>query len=161
MTDKIVSLYEPSVPNWTSVDELNKALNWTDLVSQTGAEYFQSHGFSEKFTNEIIGAQTRIHYAQARRTACLLSFLKLISAEQNINSIHGLGAIVSLAASSGGGVRGGNWQIFEQFVKRSGAHIFLRTEVRPLFNPSTFSKVDVAPGGWHRAAFEPHLGNCH
>lgn len=129
MTDKIGSLYEPSVPNWSSIEELNKALNWTELVSQTGAEYFQSQGFPQKYTNEIIGAQTRIHYAQARRTACLLWFLKLISASQNIHSIHGLGAIISLAASSGGGIRGGNWQIFEQFVERSGAQVFLNTEV--------------------------------
>lgn len=75
MTDKFVSLYEPSVRTWSSIEELNNALNWTELVSQSGAEYFQSHGISQKFTNEYIGARTRVHYAQARRTACMPSFV--------------------------------------------------------------------------------------
>jgi prenylcysteine oxidase/farnesylcysteine lyase len=74
VTDKIASLYEPSVQTWSSIEELNNALNWTELVSQTGAEYFQNRGISQKFTNEFIGARTRVHYAQARRTARLPPF---------------------------------------------------------------------------------------
>jgi prenylcysteine oxidase/farnesylcysteine lyase len=48
---------------------------------------------------------------------------------QSIDNIHGLGATVSLAASGGVRVKGGNRRNFEQFVQRSGAEVFLRTKV--------------------------------
>jgi prenylcysteine oxidase/farnesylcysteine lyase len=70
MIDKFVGLYEPDALRWSSIEKLNSALNWTELGSQTGAEYFQSHGVSEMFTNEIIEAATRVNYAQVRRTSC-------------------------------------------------------------------------------------------
>jgi hypothetical protein len=79
MIGKFVTLYEPNVKTWTSVEKLNDALNWTELIAQTGAEYFQSHGVSEMFTNEIIEAATRVNYAQVRQTACPPRFLLLIS----------------------------------------------------------------------------------
>jgi len=111
MTDKFVTLYEPDVQTWPSIEELNDALNWTELISQTGSKYFQSHGVSEKLTNEFIEAMTRVNYAQ------------------NVDDMHGLEVACSLAADGGVSVAGGNWQIFEQFVKRSGAQVFLNTEV--------------------------------
>jgi prenylcysteine oxidase / farnesylcysteine lyase len=57
------------------------------------------------------------------------------TATQDIDSIHGLETTIatcSLAGYDGRTVRGGNWQIFEQFVERSGAQIFLETEVEKL-----------------------------
>jgi len=63
------------------------------------------------FTNEIIESAPRVNYAQ------------------DVDSIHGLETACSLAANTATSVRGGNWQIFEQFVERSGAQIFLKTEV--------------------------------
>jgi len=111
MIDKIVTLYEPDARKWSSIEELNVALNWTELVSQTGSEFFQSRGVSQLFTNEFIEAMTRVNYAQ------------------DVDSIHGLESACSLAAGGGSSVKGGNWQIFEQFVERSGAQIFLKTEV--------------------------------
>ncbi|KAI0005435.1 FAD/NAD-P-binding domain-containing protein [Russula compacta] len=111
MIGKYVTLYEPDAQNWTSIEELNNALNWTELISQTGVEYFESHGVSQRFTNELIEALTRVNYGQ------------------NVDSIHALGAACSLAAEGGGTVSGGNWQIFERFVERAGARVFLKTEV--------------------------------
>ena len=70
MIDKFVTLYEPDAIRWSSIEELNDALNWTELVSQTGSEYFQSHDVSQLFTNELIEAMTRVNYAQVRRTSC-------------------------------------------------------------------------------------------
>lgn len=70
MTDKFVTLYEPDVPTWSSIESLNEALNWTELVSQTGAEYFQSNGISQKFATEIIEAATRVNYAQVSTLLC-------------------------------------------------------------------------------------------
>jgi len=70
VTEKFVKLYEPDAKSWSSTEELNNALNWTHLTSQTGGEYFQSNGVSQKFTNEFIEGVTRVNYAQVRRTAC-------------------------------------------------------------------------------------------
>lgn len=49
---------------------------------------------------------------------------------KNVDDIHMLGAACSLAANGASSVKGGNWQIFEQFVKRSGATVHLKTAVR-------------------------------
>jgi len=111
MLDQYVTLYEPDAKTWSSIEALNNAMNWTELTAQTGAQYFTSHGVSEKFATELIEAGTLVNYAQT------------------IDSIHALEAACSLAADGGVSVSGGNWQIFEQFVKRSGAQVFLNTEV--------------------------------
>jgi prenylcysteine oxidase/farnesylcysteine lyase len=55
------------------------------------------------------------------------------SALQNIDSIHALEAFVSFVEDDVVSVTGGNWQIFEEFVKRSRAQLFLKTEVGRLF----------------------------
>lgn len=76
--------------------------------------------------------------------------------------MHGLESTVSLAADGGSSLTGGNWQIFEQFVKRSGAQIFLKTEVgQLLFFPGETSNIDAALGGWHRTPPGPHLESCY
>ena len=69
VTEKFVEFYEPDAKSWTSTEELNNALNWTHLTSQTGGEYFQSNGVSQTFTNEFIEGATRMNYGQVRRTA--------------------------------------------------------------------------------------------
>lgn len=133
LTEKFVTVYEPGAEIWSSIEELSNALNWTHLTSQTGDEYFQSNGVSQMFTNEIIEGATRVNYAQV--SDCLFSKVPSLnySATQSIDSIHGLEATCSLAANGGSTIIGGNWQIFEQFVNRSGAQRFLKTEVEQLF----------------------------
>lgn len=135
LTEKSVTLYEPGAKIWSSIEELSNALNWTHLTSQSGDEYFQSNGVSQKFTNEIIEGATRVNYAQVSDCLCLFSKVPSLnySATQSIDSIHGLEAVCSLAANGGSSIIGGNWQIFEQFVERSGAQLFLKTEVEHLF----------------------------
>ena len=48
---------------------------------------------------------------------------------QDVDKIHALEGMVSLAASGAASVKGGNWQIFENFVAQSGARVFLNTTV--------------------------------
>ncbi len=87
MTDKFVTLYEPGAKSWSFMEELNIALNWTDLTSQTGSEYFQSNGVSQKFTNEFIEGATRLNYAQVRRTAYFSRFRPLISLPRRVPTV--------------------------------------------------------------------------
>lgn len=128
--NEIVTLYDPDTPYWSSIEELNGVLNFTELVSQTGARYLQSHGVTHRFTYELVEAATRVNYAQVGHVVCLISFLGLTtSAIQNVDSIHVLETFVSLVEDDMASVKGGNWQIFEEFVKRSGSQLFLKTEV--------------------------------
>lgn len=48
---------------------------------------------------------------------------------QNLDNIHTVGALCSLAANGAYGVKGGNYQIFENFLARSGANVHLNTTV--------------------------------
>ena len=66
MVEVFVTLYESDAPLWSSIEELRKALNWTEIVSLTGAEYFLAHGVSQRLTTEFIEALTRVNYAQVR-----------------------------------------------------------------------------------------------
>src|SRR5258708_38090427 len=77
---------------------------------------------------------------------------------QSIDSIYGLEAGCSLAAEGGSSVRGGNWLIFKQFVERSGAQAFLKTEVEQLlcFPPLT---INITLGGGDRTALGSRLDN--
>lgn len=68
MLDTFTTLYNSDTPRWSSIEELRNALNWTDIVSQTGAEYFIHNGVSQRLTTEFIEAATRVNYAQVRRT---------------------------------------------------------------------------------------------
>ncbi|TFY56537.1 hypothetical protein EVG20_g8889 [Dentipellis fragilis] len=118
MTDKFVGLYAPSTPSWTNLTTLTEDLGWTELLAQTGGEYFQSNGVSKKFTYELIEAATLVNYAQ------------------DVDSIHALEAACSVAASGASSVKGGNWQIFDAFVKHSGANVFLDTVVNSISRKS-------------------------
>ena len=134
MLDDFVTLYKSDTPRWSSIEELGNALNWTEMVSLTAADYFLNQGISERFINEQIEAVTRVNYAQVRRALDCSFQLNLVM--QNVDDLHTTVAICSLLADSGLSVKGGNWQIFEQFVERSGARVFLQTEVSLL----TFSQ---------------------
>jgi prenylcysteine oxidase/farnesylcysteine lyase len=48
---------------------------------------------------------------------------------QNIDKIHALGGTVSMATAGATSVEGGNYKIFENFVNKSGAKLFLNTSV--------------------------------
>lgn len=70
--NEIVSLYDPDTPYWSSIEELNGVLNFTKLVSQTGAKYLQSHDVSHRFIYELFECATRVNYAQVGHVIRLL-----------------------------------------------------------------------------------------
>ena len=81
------------------------------MVAQTTAEYLDTHGVSPKFTREFVEAATRVNYGQ------------------NVDKIHALEGACSMAATGASAIKGGNYQIFEQFLLRSKANLFLNTAV--------------------------------
>ena len=70
IVDEFATLYEPNTTHWSSIEEVDDALNFTKIVSQTGAEYLQSYGVSHSFTYELVEAATRVDYAQVGQTSC-------------------------------------------------------------------------------------------
>jgi hypothetical protein len=87
VTEDILRLYEPDPKSWSSIEELNDALNWTHLTSQTGGEYFQSNGVSQVLVNEFIEGATRMNYAQVSRSACSPRFRPLITLPRRISTV--------------------------------------------------------------------------
>ncbi|KAF7354883.1 Prenylcysteine lyase [Mycena sanguinolenta] len=118
MIDKFLTLYAPDAPKWDNITHLSSSLNWTDLVSQSTSEYLQSQGVSNKFISELVEASTRVNYGQ------------------NADKIHALEGACSLAPTGASSVEGGNFQVFEQFLKRSQANVYLNTSVNSI-TPTT------------------------
>lgn len=60
-------------------------------------------------------------------SSCSLSVLLILL--QNVDEIHMLEGACSLAATGASSVKGGNFQIFENFLGRSDAKVHLNTTV--------------------------------
>lgn len=127
MLSAFVTLYKLDAPQWSSIEQLTKALNWTEMVSLTATEFFLDNGVSERFIHEQIEAGTLVNYAQVGLPSTAV--FQRNSTMQSTDDLHAGVAICSLVAGGGVSVKGGNWRIFEQFVEQSGARIFLKTEV--------------------------------
>lgn len=117
--DSFLSLYSRSFVSsplspFTSYANFSTSLNLLPPAQQYASDFFAQEGVSELFTNELISAGTQVNYGTP------------------INEIHGLGALVSLAANGAVSVKGGNKRIFEEFVLRSGADIRLETKVKEI-----------------------------
>lgn len=117
--DSFVSLYSRSFVSsplspFTSYANFSTSLGLLPPAQQYASDFFAQEGVSELFTNELISAGTQVNYGTP------------------IDEIHGLGALVSLAANGAVSVKGGNKRIFEEFVLRSGAEIRLETKVKEI-----------------------------
>lgn len=112
--DALSTLYSPSAPAFPSVTSLLSKLGWHALLAESTYEHLTTNSVASGFAEELVGGATRVNYGQDPR------------------QIHALGGLVSMAASKASSVKGGNWQIFERFLKRSRAKVFLNTQVTKL-----------------------------
>lgn len=126
MIDQFVQLYTPEAPKWDNISSLASSFGWTDMVAQTTAEYLTTHGVSPKFTQEFVEGATRVNYGQ------------------NVDKIHALEGACSMATTGASAIQGGNYQIFEQFLLRSKANVFLNTTVC-LFDISHLTSIERHP----------------
>ncbi|KAK5093998.1 hypothetical protein LTR70_008425 [Exophiala xenobiotica] len=114
---KFLKMYDEAFP----FNDLTKAAEDVDLLSttgQSGTEMLAAAGVSEKFSREIIQASSRVNYAQ------------------NLNDFHGLETMVCMSTEGAMSIEGGNWQIFNQMVQRSGAKIKYNTTVTSIASSS-------------------------
>ncbi|KAG9004826.1 hypothetical protein FRB90_010688 [Tulasnella sp. 427] len=114
MIDRFLTMYTLSMSQWTSVNSLTNNLGFANYTAQSGLDVFTSHGVSAKFAEEMIEAATRVNYAR------------------DVNMIHGVGAGVCMVPDGAAQIAGGNFKIFEEFIKRSGAKLHLNTTVHQL-----------------------------
>ncbi|KAJ7169505.1 Prenylcysteine lyase-domain-containing protein [Mycena filopes] len=128
MINQFLTLYSAETPTWDNITHLSTSLNWTDLVSKSTSDYLRSEGVSDKFISELVEASTRVNYGQ------------------NADEIHALEGACSLAPTGASAVEGGNWQVFEQFINRSGATLYLNTSVCYLKPPA--SLFEQQAGQW-------------
>lgn len=114
--NKFLKVYE-QIPN-RSLYNLAASSELLAFTNITGSESYADFGVSPAFYHEIINAATRVNYAQ------------------EITKLHGLMSAVSFVTEDSMAVRGGNWQIFAEMVRRSEAFLHLDTRV------ATISKRD-------------------
>ena len=108
---------EPIFP-FHSLQHAVEAVSLISYTAKTGIEVLLEAKVSEQFSHDIVQASTRVNYGQ------------------NLNGIHGLETLVCMATDDAMAVSGGNFQIFDEFIKRSNADVELNTTVTGV------SKVD-------------------
>lgn len=109
-TDSFIQLYSPafvSAGAFASLSDFASATNLSGPASVTASAYFTSNSISPLFTSELVAAATTVNYGT------------------EVAKIHGVGALVSLAATGAKAVQGGNRKLFQSFVGASGAHLKL------------------------------------
>lgn len=104
-------MYEKPVFPFRSLSETAYELGLNLITARTGSKFLEDNGVQPPFSTDIIQASTRVNYAQ------------------NLNQIHGLETMVCMAIQGQMSVVGGNWQIFDQMIKVSGATALLNTSV--------------------------------
>ncbi|KAL0580679.1 hypothetical protein V5O48_001320 [Marasmius crinis-equi] len=119
MIQDYLNLYSPDAPKWDNITTLATTLGFLDMTSSSTADFFQSNGVSAQFVNEVVEAATRVNYGQ------------------NVDKIHALEGACSLAATGAAQVKGGNWQIFQNFLNYSQATVFLNTKVTSITSKSS------------------------
>lgn len=105
--------YKSEFP-FPSLDVISHVSGLLSPVSITGEEVLVDAGVDETCYKELVQSLTRANYAQ------------------NIDQIHGLGAMVSLLTDGAVLVEGGAWQIFSKFVEASGAAVKFNEPVSAL-----------------------------
>ena len=107
---KFLKMYERPVFPFKSIAEAAYSVGLT-AASMLGEDFLAQNQIFPPFSTDIVQASTRVNYAQ------------------NLGQIHGLEAMVCMAAEGGMSVRGGNWQIFDRMLKSAHNDVRLSTNV--------------------------------
>jgi prenylcysteine oxidase / farnesylcysteine lyase len=111
MLSKFLRFYEEPLFPFSSLTGVIEETGLLEDVSLDGKTMLEARGAGGGFANDIVQASTRVNYAQ------------------DLSQIHGVETLVCMATEGGMAVRGGNWQIFDEAVKRSGATTVMNTSV--------------------------------
>lgn len=106
-----LKLYDAPYFPFRSLSTRAFELDLARVTGVTGKQFLTDSGISDAFANDIIQAATRVNYAS------------------NLDGIHGLDTMVSMAPEGAKAVQGGNWQIFDRMLAASAATVTLNTSV--------------------------------
>ncbi|KAK5133034.1 hypothetical protein LTR08_008239 [Meristemomyces frigidus] len=110
-TGSFRKMYDAPVFPFASLTQAVEDVGLLSVVSATGEQYMLENGIKGDFGHDIVQASTRVNYAQ------------------NLKHIHGLEAMVCMAAEGAMSVEGGNWQIFYNMIAAAQATTLLGTQV--------------------------------
>ncbi|TVY16749.1 Farnesylcysteine lyase [Lachnellula arida] len=113
---KFRKLYEAPAFPFKSLSDRVLDLDLISVTSLTGEQYLKNNNIGPPFSTDIIQASTRVNYGQ------------------NLNTIHGLEAMVCMAIDGAMQIDGGNWQIFDGMLKASNATVHLNSTVSSISN---------------------------
>ena len=89
-------MYESPVFPFDSLTNTVKSLGLSEATAVTGKTLLERNGISSTFSDDFIQAGTRMNYAQ------------------NLQQLHGLETLVSVAAEGAISVKGGNYLLFKK-----------------------------------------------
>lgn len=108
---KFLKLYDPDYFPWRDLGDVIFEVGLADVVAATGKGYMERWEIRGEFGHDVVQASTRVNYGMG------------------VGEVSGVIAMVCMATEGAMSVEGGNWQIFEAMVGRSGAIRSLGTEV--------------------------------
>ncbi|KAI7253408.1 hypothetical protein KC352_g12101 [Hortaea werneckii] len=106
-----LTLYDSPIFPFDSLTHAAEQVGLRAATNVSGETYLRTHGIRGDFGREVVQAATRVNYAQ------------------NLRWIHGLEAMVCLAADGAVAVKGGNWRVFDRMVEDAGTARMLGSEV--------------------------------
>ena len=106
-----LTMYDEPVFPFASLTQVVQDVGLLAVTAATGEQYLEENGITGPFGLDVIQASTRVNYAQ------------------NLEYIHGLEAMVCMAAENARSVQGGNWQIFDRMVSAANATVLFETNV--------------------------------
>ncbi|KAF9162901.1 hypothetical protein DFQ26_003144 [Actinomortierella ambigua] len=108
--NNILASYKTTEP-FESVQAFASRFKLDKLASVHSDRLLKDHGVHDSFSREIFEVASRVNYGS------------------NLDEIHGLGGLVSMAADGAYQVVGGNFQIFEGMIANSHASVKLGTKI--------------------------------
>ena len=135
MVNRLLAVYTRKLPTWKSIESLSEQVGFDGLTPHTAEAYLKLKGIDELYIHELLEAASRVNYAQVSLNFIDDGPLYTKSCPKNSDRLHGLLGLVSMAADGAHSVKGGNFQVFENFLRKSGAEINLNTTVREV-NPT-------------------------
>lgn len=128
--NKFLQMYKPPYFPFSSLSETVQTLGLHEATGVPGAQFLETNGISESFSNDIIQSSTRVNYGQ------------------NLGLIHGLEAMVCMATDGAVAIEDGNWRIFSGMLDSSRADLRLNTTVTAIKqNPDESMTLSYSSNG--------------
>ncbi|KAK3818374.1 MAG: Prenylcysteine lyase-domain-containing protein [Benniella sp.] len=108
--DDLLAWYK-TTEAFDSISGFAKRFRLDKVSSIMSNTFLKKHGLGPDYSKEVVEVATRVNYGS------------------NLDEIHALGALVTMAADDALQIQGGNFQIFEGMVGHSKANVQLNTKI--------------------------------